>query len=90
MPDISDAPIERDRWNLARIADGEPLKTVAERDGITQDGLYRRLQRACERAGVANTFALLALAVDQEWIARTFEGWVVPDEGALTRGRGRG
>jgi len=80
------APIMRDRWNPARIADGQPLRAVASRDGTSQDGLYRRLQRACERAGVANTFALLALAVDQEWIVRTFEGWIVPDEGAPKRG----
>jgi hypothetical protein len=80
------APIQRDRWILARIADGEPLRVVAERDGVSQDGLYRRLRRACDHAGVANTFALLALAVEQAWIVRSFEGWIVPDPDAPKRG----
>jgi len=84
------APINRDRWILARIADGQPLKDVADRDGISPDGLYRRMRRACDRAGVATTHALIALAVDKGWIVRTFEGWIVPDQGAPTHGRGRG
>jgi len=85
-PRAAFAPISRDRWILARIADGQPLKDVAERDGVSPDGLYRRMRRACDRTGAANTFALLALAVERGWIVRSFEGWIVPDEGAPKRG----
>ena len=71
-------PKERDRRILAALADGPPLTAVAEREKVSKDGQSRRLKRAGGNAGAPNTYALLALAVDQGWIARTRGGWVAP------------
>lgn len=79
-------PTERTLRILAGLADGERLKDIAKRDGVTADALYRRLERDCRKTGARTKLALLALAVDWGWIARSFEGWIVPDPAAPRRG----
>lgn len=76
-------PILRDRRILAWIADGETQRLIARRDGnsIGRHGIAARVRHMRLAAKAPTTEALIALAVDEKWIVRTFEGWIVPDGG---------
>lgn len=76
---MSAMPILRDRWILARLADGHTLGSIAAAHDMHRDSISMRLTRAAGRAMVPSTYALLALAVEQGWIVRGEGGWIAPD-----------